>query len=68
MEPSSIQRLSEKVDQLLEHCRELENERAELKSQQHEWQSERAKLLEKNDLARNKIEAMIGRLKSLEQS
>lgn len=68
MEPSSIERLSNKVEQLLEYCGKLEQDNASLRSLENEWRAERTKLLEKNDLARNKIEAMIGRLKSLEQS
>jgi cell division protein ZapB len=31
------------------------------------WLRERMRLLEKNDMAKNKVEAMIMRLKSLEQ-
>jgi len=61
MEQSAIERLSTKVEQLLAHCEKLEANNAELKAMQTDWQSERAKLLQKNDMARNKIEAMIGR-------
>ena len=50
------------------HCQKLESDNAALKAQQEEWSGERIKLLQKNDLAKNKIESMIGRLKSLEQS
>jgi len=68
MDQSAVQRLSEKVDQLLSYCGKLEQDNASLRAQQNDWNAERNKLLQKNDLARNKIEAMIGRLKSLEQS
>ena len=34
---------------------------------QEKWVQERTRLLEKNELAKNKVEAMIMRLKSLEQ-
>jgi cell division protein ZapB len=34
---------------------------------QSSWTTERAKLIEKNELAKSKVEAMISRLKSLEQ-
>ena len=68
MDQSSVQRLSDKVEQLLDYCGKLEKDNAALRNLQSDWTSERAKLLQKNDMARNKIEAMIGRLKSLEQS
>ncbi|TNC81625.1 MAG: TIGR02449 family protein [Oleiphilus sp.] len=68
MDESAIKRLTDKVERLLAHCSKLESDNAELRALQNDWQSERSKLLQKNDLARNKIEAMIGRLKSLEQS
>jgi len=66
MEQSAIQRFSDKIDKLLEHCGKLEADNASLRKLQDDWHNDRAKLLQKNDLARNKIEAMIGRLKTLE--
>jgi len=68
MEASQIKIFSDKVEQLLVHCQKLESDNTALKAQQEEWSGERIKLLQKNDLAKNKIESMIGRLKSLEQS
>lgn len=68
MEESRIQSFSEKVDKLLAHVKQLEADNAALLEQQEDWHSERATLLQKNDLARNKIEAMIGRLKAMEHS
>mgnify|MGYP004126165425 FL=1 len=40
---------------------------AVLQTDKQSWAEEKTRLLEKNDLARNKIEAMIMRLKALEQ-
>lgn len=68
MEKSRLSQFSDKVDQLLAYCQKLETDNAALRELQEDWQNERARLLQKNDLARNKIEAMIGRLKALEQS
>ncbi len=68
MEKSRLSQFSDKVDQLLAYCQKLEADNAALRELQEDWQNERARLLQKNDLARNKIEAMIGRLKALEQS
>jgi cell division protein ZapB len=68
MEASQLKLFSEKVDKLLEYCQKLESDNTALKAQHDEWSGERIKLMQKNDLAKNKIESMIGRLKSLEQS
>ena len=68
MEASQLKQFSDKVEKLLEHCQKLESDNSALKTQQDEWSGERIKLMQKNDLAKNKIESMIGRLKSLEQS
>jgi len=68
MEASQIKVFSSKVEELLAYCQKLETDNVALKTTQDEWQSERSKLLQKNDLAKNKIESMIGRLKALEQN
>lgn len=68
MEASQLKLFSDKVENLLEYCQQLESDNSALKTQQNEWSGERTKLMQKNDLAKNKIESMIGRLKSLEQS
>jgi len=68
MEASQIKAFSNKVDQLLDYCQKLEADNSALKHLQKEWQGEKSKLLQKNDLAKNKIESMIGRLKAMEHS
>ena len=68
MEASQLKLFSDKVEKLLEYCQKLESDNSFLKAQQDEWSGERIKLMQKNDLAKNKLESMIGRLKSLEQS
>ena len=68
MESSQLKIFSNKVEQLLVYCQKLEQENLMLKSRQNDWQGERTKLLQKNDLAKNKIESMIDRLKALEHS
>ena len=66
MEASQLKTFSSKVEELLAYCQKLEADNQALKSQQDEWHSERTRLLQKNDLAKNKIESMIGRLKAME--
>lgn len=67
MDQSELQALAEKVDRLIARCQKLEQDNTALRQLQDDWNRERAQLMQKNDLARNKIEAMIGRLRSLEQ-
>lgn len=63
----TLQTLSAKIDTLVGYCEQLQADNVALRALQEEWHRERAQLMQKNDLARNKIEAMIGRLKALEQ-
>lgn len=67
MDRIDFQRLEQRIDALMRLCQQLAHENRTLQERHGEWMSERAALLEKNELARTKIEAMIGRLKSLEQ-
>ncbi|WP_417516296.1 TIGR02449 family protein [Marinobacter sp.] len=66
MEQSEVQALADKLDKLIEHCQKLEQNNATLRQLQDDWNRERSQLIQKNDLAKNKIEAMIGRLRALE--
>lgn len=59
--------LEGKVDELIELVESLSQENRALRNQQGAWTTERAKLIENNELAKNKVEAMINRLKALEQ-
>jgi cell division protein ZapB len=45
----------------------LARENRALRAQQQNWTTERAKLIEKNELAKSRVESMITRLKALEQ-
>ena len=58
--------LEAKVQELLELTSTLARENRALRAQQRNWSSERAKLIEKNELAKSRVESMITRLKSLE--
>ena len=49
-------------------CTRLKQENQSLREQQHSLVEERARLIEKNETARSKVEQMIVRLKSLEAS
>ncbi len=59
--------LEEKVEELIDLCSVLSKENRALRTQQKNWTTERAKLIEKNELAKSRVESMITRLKTLEQ-
>lgn len=59
--------LEAKIGELIELCNVLSRENRALRTQQQNWTTERAKLIEKNELAKSRVESMITRLKALEQ-
>jgi len=63
-----VSRLERRVDELLGRCRRLTEENRILRASQESLNSERAALLEKNEHARSRIEAMISRLKAMENN
>jgi cell division protein ZapB len=58
--------LETKLDRLLMVCQRLQQENADLKARESDWQRERQRLIEKNELARTRVEAMITHLKTLD--
>ena len=58
--------LERRVGELISLAEQLSRENKALRTQQENWSVERAKLLEKNELAKSRVESMIGRLRSLE--
>lgn len=66
MSDELLQALETKMDLLIQVCERLQLEKNELQAKADDWQRERVRLVEKNELARGRVEAMISRLKSLE--
>jgi cell division protein ZapB len=62
-----LKRLEKRVDALVGVCDRLQDENKSLKQRQDVLTSERAGLLQKNEQVRARVEAMIGRLKAMEQ-
>ena len=62
-----INTLEKRIDELITLCDELESKHRAIEADRKKWTQERNSLLEKNESAKAKIEAMIMRLKSLEQ-
>ena len=66
METLDTRALEEKIDRLIRICNRLEDENRALRDQQSNLLSERAALVEKSELARSRVEAMISRLRAME--
>jgi cell division protein ZapB len=66
MEQSDLYSLEARIDALIQLSKQLAEENQTLRETQANLMSERAALLEKNALARTRIETMITRLKSME--
>lgn len=62
-----LKRLEKRVDALVQVCDQLQDENNSLKQRQDSLTAERANLLQKNEQVRARVEAMIGRLKAMEQ-
>ncbi len=63
-----IKDLEIKIDELIQLCDQLERKQAVMETDRETWLSERTRLMEKNEMAKSKVEAMIRRLKTLEQN
>lgn len=68
MSDRDLQALENKIDELITEYRRLEQEKRLLQAEREAWKAERAKLIKQNELARSRVEAMIERLKTMEQS
>jgi cell division protein ZapB len=67
MEDFDIRLLERRVDELIRMVERLKDENRLLRESQTGLIAERARLMEKNELARTRVEEMIARLKALEQ-
>ena len=65
---TTLAEISAQVDRLVDTCRRLSEENRSLRQSQEQLASERAGLFARNEQARMRVEAMISRLKSLEQN
>ena len=62
-----LRALAARIEALADRCQRLADENRSLRLQQEQLMGERAQLLLKNEQARSRVEAMIARLRSLEQ-
>jgi len=63
---TELQEVSGRIDRLLELCQRLSEENRSLRQSQEQLSAERSNLLAKNEQARSRVEAMIARLRALE--
>lgn len=63
-----LQRIEKRVEELVGICNQLKEENRSLRQRQDMLVTEKAGLLQKNDMVRGRVEAMIERLKSMEHS
>ena len=62
-----LKKLEHRIDELIGVVQRLKDENRSLRDGQDTLLAERGTLLEKNELARSRVEAMIARLKTMEQ-
>lgn len=65
---SELDQVTLRVERLAALCRQLSDENRMLRQTQDQLTVERAQILARNEQARSRVEAMILRLKSLEQN
>ncbi len=63
---ADLKRLESRVEDLIRACILLKEENRSLKTRQDNLVAERATLIKKTELARNRVEAIISRLKGME--
>lgn len=67
MNNENLKKLESRVGDLIDTCQTLRKENKSMKSDHGRLNDDHSKLVEKTQVARARIEAMIGRLKTLER-
>jgi len=67
MDNDNLKKLESRVDDLIGACQKLRQENRTMRTHQDQLSDDHAKLMEKTQIARARIESMIGRLKALER-
>ncbi|MGH8433380.1 MAG: TIGR02449 family protein [Pseudomonas sp.] len=67
MEDADLHALTTKLELLIQRVEQLKADNRVLRAHEKAWREERAHLIEKNEMARHKVESMISRLRALEQ-
>lgn len=67
MAESQLKALEQKIDDLISLCSELNQENVSLKARADNWNAEKQALVSRSELAKTKVEAVLNRLKTMEQ-
>ena len=67
MSEQTFEHLERQIDRLIERYHNLQDENEKLLKRELEWKTERAQLLQTRNSTQSKVEAMISRLKAMEQ-
>lgn len=68
MQNPDLQNLQRKIEKLLSVHETLREQNRAMRAAEAEWQAERAKLMQQNEIARRKVNEMITRLQTLERN
>ncbi|WP_430460604.1 TIGR02449 family protein [Thalassolituus sp. LLYu03] len=68
MQNPELQNLQRKIEKLLSVHATLREQNRQMRAAEAEWQAERAKLMQQNEIARRKVNEMITRLQTLERN
>ena len=67
MSDERFEALNSKVDTLISLCGEMKQENQLLKASQENWHAERRQLMEKNKTTKSQLEAILAKLKAMEE-
>jgi len=62
-----VESIEQGVEELVRLVEQLQRENHELKAEKSRLLAERAELIDRNDIARNRVESIISRLKEMEE-
>lgn len=68
MPENELEKLEQRINELVALCKQLREENRSLQRKQEQMNNERAQLIQRNELVRARVEAMVSRLKSMEQN
>ena len=68
MSESNLKTLEAKLEELIALCAHLQHENESLQERERELRQERSQLIEKSNSARQRVEAMIMRLKNMQDT
>ncbi|MAK89992.1 MAG: TIGR02449 family protein [Oceanospirillaceae bacterium] len=68
MQNPELRNLQRKIEKLISAHETLREQNKAMRVAEAEWQAERAKLMQQNEIARRKVNEMITRLQTLERN